>query len=443
MIFFLFVSLSLFITENVVAKYVPSKEAGEALILTPLLKNGEIDVARQKSEVVPLLPNIFSHSGYFTVNETTNSNLFFWFFKQSSANWTAYPVILWLQGGPGSSSMFGLFTENGPFKIKNDTLIKSKFSWTTDFNVIYIDNPIGVGYSFTTDYYVISEEEVGQHLHNALTQFFQLFPELRNNKFIVSGESYAGKYVPAVAYEVYKTNPTSEFPINLKGLFIGNGFSDPENMHKYAEHLHRLGILDYRQKQILQKEEERVRILIRSGLWGNASYTSNAIFDTIGEFSEFSQFYDYIREKFDGGDTYIKFMENDRFRNAIHVGKTKYSAFSRKVYSHLENDVMKSVKPWVEELLKAYPIMFFSGQLDIIVAHYLTTEFIEQLHWSGADGYHEAPRQKWYVGDHLAGYFKTYGNLKKALIRGAGHMVPAMRPLCLLDLLNKFVNNEM
>ncbi|XP_065215166.1 venom serine carboxypeptidase-like [Planococcus citri] len=339
--------------------------------------------------------------------------------------------------------MFGLFTENGPFRVKRGKLVKTRYSWTNHYNVLYIDNPIGAGFSFTDGYYVASEREVGQHLFDALTQFFALFPELRENKFFISGESYAGKYLPALGYEIYSRNPNMPFPINLKGIFIGNGYSDPENMMEYAEHLHRLGLIDRREKLILQQYEEDARILIRNARWDNAVNASNKVRQYVRKFINFTVLYDYTYEnKSNEGNSYIDIINDDEFRRNIHVGRTEFYSCSLQVSLHLRDEIYQSIKPLIEELLEVYPIMFFSGQLDIIVAHYLTSDFINQLHWSGADGYSEVKRNMWYVNDHLAGYYKTFGNLKEALIRDAGHMVPVKHPLYLLDLLGKFVDGE-
>ncbi|XP_065202873.1 venom serine carboxypeptidase-like [Planococcus citri] len=420
----------------------PSKKCCDPLILTPLIRKGQIALAREKSYVTPLLPNIYSHSGYLTVNETTNSNLFFWFFKQPSSEWLSRPVILWLQGGPGVGSLFGLFTENGPFRVKQGKLVKNKYPWTDYYNVLYIDNPIGTGFSFTDGYYVTTQLEVGQHLFDALTQFFKMFPELRKNKFFISGESYAGKYLPALGYEIYKRNPKTPFPINLKGIFIGNGWSDPENMLEYAEHLHRLGLIDRRQKLIMQKYEEDARILIRNAQWEESLHSIAKVRHYISQYTNFTTLYDYIQEKSDTNGSHFKFINTDEFRKTIHAAEIEYEFVSVEVFLRLEDDITQSMKSRIEELLEIYPIMFFNGQLDIIVAHYLTSNFINQLHWSGADEYAEAKRNMWYVNGHLAGYYKTFGNLKVALIRNAGHMVPVKHPLFLLDLLGKFVNGE-
>jgi vitellogenic carboxypeptidase-like protein len=91
-------------------------------------------------------------------------------------------------------------------------------------NVIYIDNPVGTGFSFTDkeEGYAKNEIDVGNNLYEALIQFFTLFPDLQKNKFFVTGESYAGKYVPAVSHAIHKRNGNAKIKINLKGLAIGN-----------------------------------------------------------------------------------------------------------------------------------------------------------------------------------------------------------------------------
>ena len=197
--------------------------------MTPLIKSGKIELARNRSYVKPLINNVVSYSGFFTVDKQYNSNLFFWFFPAKSNSKTA-PVILWLQGGPGAPSLFGLFTENGPFFITEEQTLESRhYTWISTHNVIYIDNPVGTGFSFTEDDkgYSRNEEDVGNNLYKAMKQFFQMFPEYQQNDFFITGESYAGKYIPALAYTIHMNNPNAKLKINLQGIAIGNGGSDP------------------------------------------------------------------------------------------------------------------------------------------------------------------------------------------------------------------------
>lgn len=236
---------------------VASGDAGIPLILTPFIEKKLIKEAQSAAQVkFKEFQNVESYSGYLTVDLATDSNLFFWFFPATS-NYSEAPVLLWLQGGPGSSSMFGLFGENGPFKIENDKVTLRNETWTKTHSVLYIDNPVGTGFSFTKNGYVHNQTQVGEHLYQALKQFFLLFPQLQTNEFFVTGESYAGKYVPAVAHTIHKHNQKGQFKINLKGLAIGNGLCDPEHQLNYGEYLFQLGLIDAKQQAlVIQKEKE-------------------------------------------------------------------------------------------------------------------------------------------------------------------------------------------
>lgn len=231
-------------------------DPGVPLFVTPFIEKNQIDLAQRVSRVYfNGFKELKSNSGYFTVNKACQSNLFFWFFP-SLTDYANDPVILWLQGGPGATSLIGLFGENGPFSVKSEHGLKLRqYAWTNSHSVIYIDNPVGAGYSFTESGYAQNETQIGLDLYNALVQFFTMFPELQKNDFYIAGESYAGKYVPAISYTIYKNNPSAKLKINLKGLTIGNGFTDPENQLKYSDYLYQLGLIDLNMKQTFENYE--------------------------------------------------------------------------------------------------------------------------------------------------------------------------------------------
>ncbi|KAF7386560.1 hypothetical protein HZH66_011012 [Vespula vulgaris] len=82
------------------------------------------------------------------------------------------------------------------------TLAARKYSWSISLNLIYVDNPSGTGYNFVRNDkdYTNNETQVAKDIHNALLRFFKFFPELRNNNFFVTDESYDDKYTSAVSY---------------------------------------------------------------------------------------------------------------------------------------------------------------------------------------------------------------------------------------------------
>ena len=105
--------------------------------------------------------------------------------------------MLWLQGGPGGSSLFGLFIEHGPYFVDEALSLNERaLSWSKKYNMLYIDQPAGTGFSFTDDArgYASNQHDVASDLYQALSQFYKMFPEMLRSDFFVTGESYGGKY---------------------------------------------------------------------------------------------------------------------------------------------------------------------------------------------------------------------------------------------------------
>lgn len=422
-----------------------SEDIGKPLILTPHLKLKRIAYARDLSNVEPFLKDIVSNSGFFTVNETYNSNLFFWFFCKEGRDWEYAPVILWLQGGPGCSSMYGLFEENGPFIVTKKGLKRRKYSWTKYYNIIYIDQPVGSGFSFTNSSfgYINSQEQVADHLYEALTQFFQLYPELENNEFYISGESYAGRYIPAIAFKIHKLKMAGKCNLNLKGLFMISATIDGVSLtNNLADFCYHIGVIDCRTKDNLKSMERDIESYIHSRLWKNASQLSDTMLEKICDHS-FVDLYDYTKPNSSEEDQYVKFLQSSDTRKKLHVGNVTYYDCSNKVYEDFTDDISKTVVPWVEELLEHYPIASIGGQFDVVVAYPLVINALKQLEWSGAFEYSSAKRSIIYDGKRVAGYSKTARNLKEVLVRLAGHMIPKSQPRVALNLLNRFVNNKL
>lgn len=407
------------------------------------------------------IPN---YAGYFTVNKEHNSNAFFWFFPAKSDTDNA-PVVLWLQGiqqkyvwcsfqietyfiwipntavkgGPGASSLFGLFTENGPYSIlqkrtkTEQKLIPRKYSWHLNHNLIYIDNPVGTGFSFT-DWYAKNERDVGEDLLCALQQFFLMFPELQKNEFFVAGESYAGKYVPAIGYAIYEDNKREHDPqkpkINLKGLAIGNGLSDPIHQFNYGDYLYQLGLIDSNGHELFAQYQKQGVDCIKNRNFDCAfdifdkllnmdQYPQGSLFKNL---TGFNVYFNYLKTDDDDATPLGEFLQKTETRRAIHVGNNSFHDLSgeNKVEEHLKLDVMDSVADWVAELLSHYPILVYNGQLDIIVAYPLTENYLKNLNFNGAEEYKTAKRYIWRVDNEIAGYAKHAGNLTEVLVRNAG-----------------------
>ncbi|KAJ0173345.1 hypothetical protein K1T71_011521 [Dendrolimus kikuchii] len=428
-------------------------DAGEPLYLTPYIESGNITEGRRLARV-PFTESlrIKSYAGYFTVDKTYNSNQFFWYFPAMIPNKKDAPVIVWLQGGPGASSLYGLFTENGPLRVRNGKFERRKYNWAVSHHLIFIDNPVGTGFSFTDNDkgYCTDEAQVGEQLYSTLTQFFQLFPELQLNKFFVTGESYGGKYVPALAYAIHKNNPTAKVKINMKGIAIGNGLSDPEHQLVYGKYLYQIGLIDWNQAKVFESYENKTIDYIKQQNWNKAFETFDSLLNgdmidgksLFTNMTGFNFYFNFLHTKdYTEYEDFGPMLQKSSVRKDLHVGDLPFHNGSV-VEKHLQDDIMKSVAPWISELLDHYYIVIYSGQLDIIVAYPNTLNYLRHLNFTGSEDYKTAKRYIWQVDGEVAGYVKQAGKLVEILVRNAGHMVPGDQPKWALDMITRFTHEK-
>ncbi|TFK34920.1 carboxypeptidase C [Crucibulum laeve] len=178
--------------------------------------------------------SVKQYSGYLDVAE--DKHLFFWFFESRSSPKDA-PLVLWLNGGPGCSSSTGLLFELGPCNIANDgkNTTHNPYSWNSHANIIFLDQPVNVGYSYADDGTTVNSSPVaGKDVYAFLELFLNRFPEYSTQPFHIAAESYGGTYAPNFASVIYKANkelqlaPTPKLKhINLASVVLANGLTDP------------------------------------------------------------------------------------------------------------------------------------------------------------------------------------------------------------------------
>jgi vitellogenic carboxypeptidase-like protein len=229
-----------------------TEPCGEPLFLSPLIAS-DPKAARAASRVTGLEHFEGSFSGLITVDEASKNALFFWYMPaiHPPAGGVA-PAIMWLQGGPGAPSTYGMFTEIGPVIVgKDGSLTPRNHTWNEKYGLLIVDNPAGVGFSYLGDVAqpVDTEVQVGREMVSFLEQFCTVFPELRQDEdagLFIAGESYGGKYAPASAWSVVQHNKgkTQAEAIPLRGLIIGDGWSDPAiHVQHYAEMMRGMALL--------------------------------------------------------------------------------------------------------------------------------------------------------------------------------------------------------
>lgn len=226
-------------------------------------------------------------SGYITYNTTTQSTFFYYFVESTKTN---APLTLWLQGGPGASSLMGAFTENGPYQYDGDTntVSENPYSWHQESHMLYLDQPVGTGFSYTEDNssYPTTLEEVSENVYTFLQLFFEQQPSLVGLDFYIAGESFQGHYGPALASHIMSKNQQlaaqrsikTAVSIPLQGLFMGDPWIHPyEQTPAYAEYAYATGLIDQCGRNTARGMVEAFQSAVKNENWGLAGNLSDGI----------------------------------------------------------------------------------------------------------------------------------------------------------------------
>jgi carboxypeptidase D len=180
-----------------------------------------------------------SYAGTLPISSNKNdtNRLWFWFFPSSNPL-AEKEITIWLNGGPGCSSLVGLLQENGPFLWQSGTYapVSNPYSWVNLTNMIYIDQPVSTGFSSGT-INVTNEIDVANQFMGFWKNFIDTF-NMHSYKVYITGESYAGQYIPYIASGMLDEKDTKYF--NVKGIQINDPSINSDDVllqGKYPENL--------------------------------------------------------------------------------------------------------------------------------------------------------------------------------------------------------------
>ncbi|CAG86697.2 DEHA2D02244p [Debaryomyces hansenii CBS767] len=405
------------------------------------------------------LDTVKQYTGYLDVNDL-DKHFFYWFFE-SRNDPENDPVILWLNGGPGCSSATGLFFELGPSSI-NATLQPeyNPYSWNSNASVIFLDQPVGVGYSYTNGEEVKSTASAAKDVFVFLELFFQKFPQFVKNPFHIAGESYAGHYIPSFASEIINHADRS---FDLSSVLIGNGITDSLIQSAYYKPM-ACGEGGYKQV-ITDKECERMeKDYPRCAALTKICYDApNALTCVPANFyceeRLFGPFqktglnpYD-IRTTCKGDLCYEALGYVDEYLNLDFV-KNVVGASNIEMFNSCDDTVFRNFlfsgdgpKPfqqYVAELLdKNIPVLIYAGDKDFICNWLGNHGWSDALEYTGHGEFESKPLQPWYTSDKkLAGEVKNHGIFTFLRIYDAGHMVPYDQPENALDMVNRWIQGD-
>ncbi|KAG9445144.1 hypothetical protein H6P81_016484 [Aristolochia fimbriata] len=392
------------------------------------------------------------YAGYYRLEHTHAARLFYFFFE--SRGGSSDPVVLWLTGGPGCSSELALFYENGPFTITDNlTLAWNDFGWDKASNLLYVDQPTGTGFSYSTDIRDLrfGEKGVSNDMYDFLQAFFKEHPSYSRNDFYITGESYAGHYIPAVAERVHRGNKENEgLHINLKGFAIGNGLTNPAIQYNaYTDYALEMDLINKGQHDTINKLipacELAIKLCGSSGVVGCLAsfFVCNSVFSSILAVSGDINYYD-IRKKCKGSLCYDfsnmeKFLDQKPVREALGVGNRKFVSCNPIVYEAMITDWMKNLEVGIPSLIEdGIEVLIYAGEYDLICNWLGNFRWVNAMEWSGQKMFVDSPMAPFIVGGKEAGLVKSYGPLSFLKVHDAGHMVPMDQPLAALEMLKRW-----
>ncbi len=397
-------------------------------------------------------------SGYLDFED---KHLFYYFFE-SRNDPVNDPVILWLNGGPGCSSMTGLFFELGPSSLGPELKpIHNPYSWNNNASVIFLEQPVGVGYSYG-DTKIGSTYAAAKDVFVFLELFFQKFPSFSQNKFHIAGESYAGHYIPNIASEIVNHADRS---FELDSVLIGNGITDSLIQDAYYQPM-ACGLGGY--KQVLTDEacDQMIKDYSKCKRLVKACYATKSAFacvpasvycgdKLVGVYQKTGLNPYDIRAPcetdnglcYEGMDYIDSYMNQKEVQEALGAEVDSYEGCSNDVYASftLTGDESKPFQGYVAELLeKNVAVLLYAGDKDFICNWLGNHAWSNALDWKHKEEFSNQFLQPWYAGANhtAAGEVKSFANFTFLRIFDAGHMVPYNQPEVSLNMLNTWVSGD-
>ncbi|KAF6991054.1 hypothetical protein CFC21_008178 [Triticum aestivum] len=402
------------------------------------------------------------------------AHLFWWYYKSPQAQRVStptkpWPTVLWLQGGPGASGVgVGNFLEVGPL---NGDMKPRSSTWLHKADLIFVDNPVGVGYSYVEDdsLLVTTDLQAAADMTTLLKALVKELTTLRSSPLFIVAESYGGKYAATLGVSVVRAVRAGELKLTLGGVALGDSWISPEDFaSSYGTLLFQVSRLDRNGADHANKDAQVVRQQVAAGQFKQAQSTLNRMLNWIVVNSGHVDVYNFLLDtgmdpvvaasSSPAAPEYSRYLESKSVGDSIQEAmngaikqKLKiipkdlvWQAQSYSVYYALINDFMKPRVQEVDELLSyGVNVTVYNGQLDVICSAVGAEAWVEKLKWDGLKNFLALPRQPLYCGSAGAtkGFVRSYKNLHFYWILGAGHFVPVDQPCVALDMIGNITQS--
>jgi cathepsin A (carboxypeptidase C) len=416
-----------------------------------------------------------------------SKHLFFWYFESQSKP-SEDPLLLWLTGGPGGSSMVGLLQELGPCLINEhgNGTVYNPYGWSKNANILFVDQPAGVGFSYLDEGHPLpgSSFTAAEDMQHFLQLFVSdVFPELLERDLHLTGESYAGHYVPVSGAQIVAQNIL--YPrrpqVNLASIFVGNGYISPlDTAFGYWETLCTTNpgvespVFNQTRCDLMATHLPRCMDLSK------VCYThpDPAICHIASTVCWDGVIHHYDGESGEGGRNRFNiiapcetkddlcypeipgiqaYLNEPWVFEALHVPKAvaNYSIYNGDIELSfaLTNDIEISTQPQVLYLLdNNIDVLLYQGNLDLACNTAGNLQWASTMPWKGQPAFVAQPKRKWESGEKEVGWFKEVKTgmgvegkettFAFATVNGAGHMVPYDKPAEALALVDRWLTRR-
>ncbi|WVZ57186.1 hypothetical protein U9M48_007603 [Paspalum notatum var. saurae] len=398
------------------------------------------------------------------------AHLFWWYYKspqRTSTPTKPWPTILWLQGGPGASGVgLGNFLEMGPLDVN---LKPRNSTWLQKADLIFVDNPVGTGYSYVEDnsLFVTSDWEQAADATTLLKALVDEVPTLRSSPLFLVAESYGGKYAATLGVSVARAARAGELNVTLGSVALGDSWISPEDFTlAYTPLLLAVSRLDDNAGDEADKKAETVKKQIAAGQWAAAQTSWEVLLGFIATKSGNVDVYNFLLDS--GMDpvaantpagssqssspamrysTYLQGQDSSPDSNTIDgimngVIKQKLKIIpSDFTWGEQSDSVYNAL---IDELLSyGVNVTVYNGQVDVICSTDGAEAWVQKLKWDGLKTFLSLPRQPLYCGDSQGtkAFVRSYKNLHFYWILGAGHFVPADQPCIALSMISSITQS--
>ncbi|TCD70780.1 hypothetical protein EIP91_001811 [Steccherinum ochraceum] len=412
--------------------------------------------------------SVNAYTGYI---DNGARHMFFYFFE-SRNNPATDDMIFWTDGGPGCSSALGLFMELGPCRVTSaNATTFNPYSWNENANVFFVDQPIGVGFSYA-DYgeYVMTTEDAATDIAAFMAIFFEHFTQFKGRPLHMTGESYGGHYVPAFAAHVYDQNAqliaAGATPINLTSIMIGNGCTDyPGMLDSYYEvecAKHPVQSLSFCMS--MKKAMPRCQKWLKEScldIFDTVSCSAAMTFCTTNLVAPFfvTGYNPYDITKLCDGtiettlcypiiQTIQSYLDQPAIRQQIGVDPAVTANFTAcsSTVGALFTAAVDSAFPsqnYIELLLaRGVKTLIYVGDNDWICNSVGNEKMTLNLDWANHDDFGSQPLKEWSVNGKAAGQTRSSGPLTYTTIYGAGHLTPLDQPEVSLEMVKRWISGK-